>query len=296
MSILYNRPQTARFIARPNRFIAHVLVGDEVVVCHVKNTGRCRELLLPGARVIIAPARNPLRKTAYDLIAVYKGEMLVNIDSQAPNALVHRCLSSRYPGTQVRPEARIGHSRLDFLVNLRPGWDSQAGPQPPESLLYVEVKGVTLEEGGIARFPDAPRPGGPGTCRNWPAWRSRATRPWCCLSSSSAPLVSFVPTMPWTRPLGSPFGRPQPWGCRWKPWTAWWRKAASAWAGGCRSGCRNAHLSALTGDQSAGLSQPAGRPEPPVGRCPWPGEHPHHPAGPCSRVDGVARKRRENAS
>lgn len=160
MSILYNRPQTARFIARPNRFIAHVLVGDEVVVCHVKNTGRCRELLLPGARVIIAPARNPLRKTAYDLIAVYKGEMLVNIDSQAPNALVHRYLSSRYPGAQVRPESRIGHSRLDFLVNLRPGWDSQAGPQPPESLLYVEVKGVTLEEGGIARFPDAPTPRG----------------------------------------------------------------------------------------------------------------------------------------
>ena len=84
---LYPKTMLARFLSRPNRFIAHVEAGGETLVCHVKNTGRCKELLLPGALVVIAPAQNPLRKTKYDLVAVYKGDMLINIDSQAPNVV-----------------------------------------------------------------------------------------------------------------------------------------------------------------------------------------------------------------
>ena len=98
MSLIYHTTREARFLSRPNRFIAQVRLGDETVVCHVKNTGRCRELLLPGARVVIAPARSPLRKTAWDLIAVYKGEMLVSIDSQAPNRVARDWLQAQYPG------------------------------------------------------------------------------------------------------------------------------------------------------------------------------------------------------
>ena len=158
MSQIYTHIREARFISRPNRFIAQVRLGDKVVVCHVKNTGRCRELLLPDARVIIAGAENPLRKTAYDLIAVYKGDMLVNIDSQAPNRVARAWLQKQYPGAFIKAEHTIGDSRLDFLVNLRPDWDQQTGPQPPESLMYVEVKGVTLKAEGHALFPDAPTP------------------------------------------------------------------------------------------------------------------------------------------
>ena len=160
MSLMYLDTREARFISRPNRFIAQVRLGDKVVVCHVKNTGRCRELLLPGARVIIAPAGNPLRKTAWDLVAVYKGDMLVNIDSQAPNPLARAWLTQQYPGACIKAEHRVFDSRLDFLVDLQPGLEKQAGPRPPESLLYVEVKGVTLETEGRALFPDAPTPRG----------------------------------------------------------------------------------------------------------------------------------------
>ena len=160
MSRLYAKTLEARFVSRPNRFIAQVSMDGELLTCHVKNTGRCRELLLPGARVILSLASNPLRKTAYDLVAVYKGEMLVNIDSQAPNYVARDWLARQYPGAHIKSEHAVGGSRLDFLVNLLPDWDEQAGPQPPESLLYVEVKGVTLECDGRALFPDAPTPRG----------------------------------------------------------------------------------------------------------------------------------------
>lgn len=160
MSQIYTNTREGRFISRPNRFIAQVQLAGETVTCHVKNTGRCRELLLPGARVILAAAANPLRKTAWDLVAVYKGDMLVNIDSQAPNRVARDWLQVQYPGALIKAEHRVGASRLDFLVNLLPDWDRAAGPQPPDSLLYVEVKGVTLEVEGQALFPDAPTPRG----------------------------------------------------------------------------------------------------------------------------------------
>ena len=129
----------ARFLDRPNRFVAHVLLGQETVTCHVKNTGRCRELLVPGARVYLERGRNPGRRTAWDLIAVEKGGKLINMDAQAPNRVFAEWARERYD--DVHPEVRYGQSRLDFCL------DGQH---------FVEVKGVTLEQDGRCRFPDAP--------------------------------------------------------------------------------------------------------------------------------------------
>ena len=135
------------FLARPNRFIAHVLVDGETVVCHVKNTGRCAELLRPGVPVYLEKAQNPARKTAFDLIAVEKGDLLINMDAQAPNRVFAEWAAEGkfLPEVQViQPEYRYGDSRLDFVLTT------------PQGLHLVEVKGVTLEENGHARFPDAP--------------------------------------------------------------------------------------------------------------------------------------------
>lgn len=133
------------FLARPNRFIAEVEMEGRVEICHVKNTGRCRELLLPGAVVILAVAENPQRKTRYDLVAVYKGDMLVNMDSQAPNKAAAEYLALRFPEAElIRPEYAHGNSRLDFYIRV--------GARE----IFVEVKGCTLEREGVALFPDAP--------------------------------------------------------------------------------------------------------------------------------------------
>lgn len=140
----YSTVIEGRFISRPNRFIAMVEINGSEEICHVKNTGRCKELLLPGVRVVLEPSSNPARKTKYDLIAVYKGEMLINIDSQAPNKVAREYLSALYPKAAIRPEYTKGQSRLDFLVE-------QDGEK-----LFVEVKGCTLERDGGAYFPDAP--------------------------------------------------------------------------------------------------------------------------------------------
>lgn len=137
----------AAFIDRPNRFIAHVLVAGERRVCHVKNTGRCRELLLPGAQVLLQRADKPGRKTDLDLIAVWKGARLINMDAAAPNRVFGEWARSGgfLPGiTLLRPEVVHGDSRFDFYL--------EAGRRRA----FVEVKGVTLEENGVARFPDAP--------------------------------------------------------------------------------------------------------------------------------------------
>jgi len=135
------------FRQRPNRFIAYVETEEGVQVCHVKNTGRCRELLVPGACVYLEKAENPARKTAYDLIAVRKGDLLINMDAQAPNRVFAEWAASGgfLPGVKsIRPEYVYGDSRLDFCLETDKGRH------------LVEVKGVTLEEGGFARFPDAP--------------------------------------------------------------------------------------------------------------------------------------------
>lgn len=133
------------FLARPNRFVAQVELDGIPVTCHVKNTGRCRELLTPGAAVYLAAGENPGRRTAWDLIAVEKGTKLINMDAQAPNRVFAEWARTLEPGAVVRPEVTVGESRLDFCLEL-PGGGKH----------YVEVKGVTLEENGHARFPDAP--------------------------------------------------------------------------------------------------------------------------------------------
>lgn len=134
------------FLRRPNRFIAHIIINGKEETCHVKNTGRCRELLTPGCRVWCACATNPLRKTAYDLIAVEKAGRLINMDSQAPNTAAKQWLLSGGLGqiTQLRPETTFGDSRFDFSFMM----DGKR--------CFLEVKGVTLESDGICAFPDAP--------------------------------------------------------------------------------------------------------------------------------------------
>ncbi len=143
----------AIFLDRPNRFVAHALLDGQEIICHVKNTGRCKELLTPGAQIYIQKAANPARKTPYDLIAVQKGDRLVNMDSQAPNIVAGEWLRAGGLGklpALVKPECRYGNSRFDFYVEL-PG-TTDAAPRR----IFIEVKGVTLEENGACLFPDAP--------------------------------------------------------------------------------------------------------------------------------------------
>ena len=134
------------FRKRPNRFIAHVEIGGAEQVVHVKNTGRCRELLVPGALVWCQHSDNPARKTQYDLIAVQKGERLINMDSQAPNAAAREWLENGGLGavSELRPETVHGDSRFDFSF-------IKEGRQ-----CFLEVKGCTLENDGVCAFPDAP--------------------------------------------------------------------------------------------------------------------------------------------
>ena len=143
----YQQVTAGTFLSRPNRFVAQVELPSGVETVHVKNTGRCRELLVPGARVYLARSGNPARKTRFDLIAVEKGARLINMDAQAPNQVFAEWALSGgcWPGAKsLRREVRYGASRLDFCLEL------------PARPCYVEVKGVTLEEDGRARFPDAP--------------------------------------------------------------------------------------------------------------------------------------------
>ena len=143
----YQRIKQGIFRARPNRFVAHVEVDGNVEICHVKNTGRCRELLIPGATVYLEESDNPTRKTRYDLVTVEKGGRIINMDSQAPNKLFAEWAQAgnfRAGLTLLRGETTYGNSRFDFY------WESS------ESKGFVEVKGVTLEEDGVVRFPDAP--------------------------------------------------------------------------------------------------------------------------------------------
>ena len=134
------------FLARPNRFIAHVQIGGQTEIVHVKNTGRCKELLVPGCTVYCQRSSNPNRKTAFDLIAVQKGDRLINMDSQAPNRAAGEWLSSGGLGeiSELKAEVKHGDSRYDFSF-LKDG-----------KRCFLEVKGCTLEHDGVCAFPDAP--------------------------------------------------------------------------------------------------------------------------------------------
>lgn len=163
----YAKIVKAKFIERENRFVARVGLPDgEITRAHVKNTGRCRELLLPGAEVYLEDhaGRMGSRKMRYSLVAVRKAaaggrQILINMDSQAPNKVVGEALADgriRLPGFEerptsllIKPETRFGDSRFDFYVE-------QPGPEGKNRRAFLEVKGVTLEDDGHARFPDAP--------------------------------------------------------------------------------------------------------------------------------------------
>lgn len=140
----YGKIVEGKFIDRPNRFIAHVEIAGKAETVHVKNTGRCRELLLPGAAVRLEQSDNPARKTLYDLVAVYKDRIgWINIDSQASNKVVKEWLEAQDYDV-VRPEYTYGNSRIDFYL------------EKGEHKIIMEVKGCTLEINGIGYFPDAP--------------------------------------------------------------------------------------------------------------------------------------------
>ncbi len=142
----YENMVMGRFLCRPNRFVAHVEIDGKMEIVHVKNTGRCRELLPEDAQVWCQRSDNPNRKTKYDLISVQKGKRLINMDSQAPNAAVGEWLCGGGFGevSKVRPEVTYGKSRFDFAF------------QKDGNPCFMEVKGVTLENDGICAFPDAP--------------------------------------------------------------------------------------------------------------------------------------------
>ena len=150
--MIYSNITEGRFIRRHNRFTAEVEIGDKVETVHVKNTGRCRELLLPDAEVFLTRSDNPARKTRYDLVAVKKlreqqEPLLINMDSQIPNDAAAEWLPEAgffSPQAVIRREVSYGKSRFDFLVE-------DGGRK-----VFIEVKGVTLEKGAIAFFPDAP--------------------------------------------------------------------------------------------------------------------------------------------
>jgi len=178
--MIYPDTREAVFLARPNRFIAEVELAGKREIVHVKNTGRCRELLLPGAQVILAAGEGSGRKTAWDLVTVRKpGLGWVNMDSQAPNRVVREWLEGGgIPGlTAIRPEYPYGASRVDFRL------------ERGEMRILMEVKGCTLERGGMGWFPDAPTLRGARHLRELAAARREG---WECI-------LAFVIAMPGVR-------------------------------------------------------------------------------------------------
>jgi len=141
----------AIFISRPNRFNAKVSLNGEEIVVHVPNTGRCREILKEGTKIFLREELNPSRKTKYDLIAAMKGDILINIDSQIPNKVVNEALENKkietlHKYSKINREKTFGKSRFDFKLST----------EDEEEVYYLEVKGVTLEDKGHCKFPDAP--------------------------------------------------------------------------------------------------------------------------------------------
>ncbi len=180
----YENIRRAVFLRRPNRFIAHVELDGAETVCHVKNTGRCRELLVPGAEVYLQRAANPARKTAWDLIAVKKGERLINMDAAAPNVVFGEWLRAGGPGfvpEYLRPECVHGDSRFDFYLEHR------------GRRIFAEVKGVTLEEDGVVRFPDAPTERGAKHLRGLRACLEEGYEAWAVFVIQMKNVLFFEP-------------------------------------------------------------------------------------------------------
>lgn len=145
--MIYDNIFAAKFLSRPNRFIAHIEIDGKEEIAHVKNTGRCKELLVENATVFVQKSDNPNRKTKYDLIGVLKGERMINMDSQIPNKVFFEwAQNSGFFGNPalIKAEKTFGSSRFDFYL------------ENETDKIFVEIKGVTLEEDGVVLFPDAP--------------------------------------------------------------------------------------------------------------------------------------------
>lgn len=143
----YHNILKGKFIIRPNRFIAHIEINGKVEICHVKNTGRCKELLIPNVTVFVEENNNPKRKTKFSLISVKKEKRLINIDSQVPNKIVYEWIANGNlfkECTLIKPETKYKNSRFDFYIETE------------NTKAFIEVKGVTLENQGVVKFPDAP--------------------------------------------------------------------------------------------------------------------------------------------
>jgi len=185
--IKYENIQEGRFCSRPNRFLAHVVIDGKEEVCHVKNTGRCRELLRPGAMVWCQHHDDPARKTSWSLITVQKKERLVNIDSQVPNKLAFEYVREGGLGfvpDLVKAEQTYGSSRFDLYY--------EAG----ERRGFVEVKGVTLEEDAVARFPDAPTERGKKHLLELQQAVENGYEAWVLFVLAMPDMVSFEPNWP----------------------------------------------------------------------------------------------------
>ncbi len=195
--MIYQDIHPARFLSRPNRFIAQVELDGRVETVHVKNTGRCRELLLPGCTVYLEGSANPARKTRYDLVAVEKVRpglppLFINMDAQAPNKVFAQWMEAGHGEalglprpTLLRPEKTWGHSRFDFYWELsEAGCDRQG---------FVEVKGCTLEENGLALFPDAPTQRGVKHLRELIACRAAGYEAAVCVVIQMTGMTAFSP-------------------------------------------------------------------------------------------------------
>ena len=193
----YQDIHAARFLARPNRFIAQVELDGRPETVHVKNTGRCKELLLPGCTVYLEGSSNPARKTKYDLVAVEKVRpdrppLFINMDSQAPNKVFAEWMAAGLGEdlglprpTLLRPETTWGNSRFDFYWELSEKGCGRKG--------YVEVKGCTLEEQGLALFPDAPTERGVKHLRELIACREAGFEAAVCVVVQMAGMTAFSP-------------------------------------------------------------------------------------------------------
>ncbi len=168
------------FLSRPNRFIAHVECHGKTEICHVKNTGRCKELLLPNARLILHCPNTGGRKTKYDVIGVQKGNRLINMDSQAPNKIVGEWLQT-LGFSKIQPETSFSHSRFDFYL------------EKGNKKIFAEVKGVTLEQDGLALFPDAPTERGVKHLRELIQCREQGFEAWVIFIIQMKGICSFSP-------------------------------------------------------------------------------------------------------
>lgn len=173
---------SARFVSRPNRFIAVAELDGREEICHVMNTGRMRELLVPGAEIFLLPAENPARKTKFDLVAVRRGDEIVNIDSLAPNRVAAEYIPTLFPGCKlIKPETKFGNSRFDFYIE--DNFDK----------IFLEVKGVTLNRDGIAMFPDAPTLRGAKHLRELAAAKAQGYRAAVLFVIAMKGIFSFAP-------------------------------------------------------------------------------------------------------